>query len=95
MKVVTTPVSNEMGEGLPEYDETRSEGPWPNGTTYCAVRRLTSKRISLPDYHTQELEIVALSPHRRQLSTKVRLLLDMLIERFADERRWLDSMPCG
>ncbi|MGF6727394.1 DNA-binding transcriptional LysR family regulator [Paraburkholderia sp. GAS41] len=49
----------------------------------------------LPDYHTQELEIVALSPHRRQLSTKVRLLLDMLVERFADDKHWLDSMPCG
>jgi DNA-binding transcriptional LysR family regulator len=49
----------------------------------------------LPDYRTQELEIVALYPHRRQLSAKVRLLLDMLVERFADEQRWLDSMPCG
>ena len=47
----------------------------------------------LPDYRTQELEIVALYPHRRQLSTKVRLLLDMLVERFADERRWLDAVP--
>ena len=47
----------------------------------------------LPDYRTQELEIVALYPHRRQMSTKVRLLLDMLIERFADERRWLDALP--
>ena len=46
----------------------------------------------LPDYRTQELE-VALYPHRRQLSAKVRLLLDMLVERFADERRWLDAMP--
>jgi DNA-binding transcriptional LysR family regulator len=32
----------------------------------------------LPDYGTPELEIVALYPHRRQLSTKVRLFLDML-----------------
>lgn len=47
----------------------------------------------LPDYRTQELEIVALYPHRRQLSIKVRLLLDMLVERFANEQRWLDSMP--
>ncbi|CAD6544938.1 HTH-type transcriptional regulator DmlR [Paraburkholderia hiiakae] len=47
----------------------------------------------LPDYRTQELEIVALYPHRRQLSTKVRLLLDMLVERFADGQRWLDAMP--
>ncbi|MBC8643015.1 LysR family transcriptional regulator [Caballeronia sp. EK] len=47
----------------------------------------------LPDYRTQELEIVALYPHRRQLSAKVRLLLDMLIERSNDEQRWLDAMP--
>ncbi|KAA0997776.1 LysR family transcriptional regulator [Paraburkholderia panacisoli] len=47
----------------------------------------------LPDYRTQQLEVVALYPHRRQLSTKVRLLLDMLVERFVDEQRWLDAMP--
>ncbi|QYY33040.1 MULTISPECIES: LysR family transcriptional regulator [Cupriavidus] len=47
----------------------------------------------LPDYRTQELEIVALYPHRRQVSTKVRLLLDMLVDRFAEEQRWLDAMP--
>jgi hypothetical protein len=37
------------------------------------------------------LEIVALHPHRRQLSTTVRLLLDMLIETFANEQSWLDA----
>jgi DNA-binding transcriptional LysR family regulator len=47
----------------------------------------------LPDYGTPELEIVALYPHRRQLSTKVRLFLDMLIDRFAEEQRWLDARP--
>ena len=47
----------------------------------------------LPDYRTSELEIVALYPHRRQLSTKVRLFLDMLVDRFAEERRWLDATP--
>jgi hypothetical protein len=36
---------------------------------------------------------LALYPHRRQLSTKVRLLLDMLVERFNDEQRWLEAMP--
>jgi DNA-binding transcriptional LysR family regulator len=46
----------------------------------------------LSDYRTQELEIVALYPHRRHLSTKVRLLLDMLVDRFADERGWLDAI---
>jgi len=47
----------------------------------------------LPDYGTPEMEIVALYPHRRQLSTKVRLLLDMLIDRFAEEQRWLEATP--
>jgi len=47
----------------------------------------------LPGYRTQELEIVALYPHRRQVSIKVRLLLDMLIEWFTDEQRWLDTLP--
>ena len=47
----------------------------------------------LPDYGTPELEIVALYPHRRQLSTKVRLFLDMLVDRFAKERRWLGATP--
>ncbi len=37
-----------------------------------------------------EMEIVALYPHRRQLSAKVRLFLDMLVDRFAEEQRRLD-----
>jgi len=47
----------------------------------------------LPDDRTPELEIVALYPHRRHLSTKVRLFLDMLVDRFAEEQRWLDATP--
>jgi DNA-binding transcriptional LysR family regulator len=47
----------------------------------------------LPDYRTPEMEIVALYPHRRHLSTKVRLFLDMLVDRFAEEQRWLDATP--
>jgi DNA-binding transcriptional LysR family regulator len=46
----------------------------------------------LTDYGRPELEIVALYPHRRQLSAKVRLFLDMLIDRFARER-WHDAAP--
>jgi len=45
----------------------------------------------LPDYGRPEIEIVALYPHRRQLSAKVRLFLDMLVERFATEDRWRDQ----
>jgi DNA-binding transcriptional LysR family regulator len=47
----------------------------------------------LPGYRTQQLEIVALYPHRRHLSTKVRLFLDMLVERFADDPLWFDAVP--
>jgi hypothetical protein len=39
------------------------------------------------------LEIVALYPHRRQLSTKVRLFLDMLVDRFVEEQRGFDATP--
>ena len=44
----------------------------------------------LPDYARPEAEIVALYPHRRQLSAKVRLFLDRLVARFAEEQRRLD-----
>jgi len=44
----------------------------------------------LTDYDRPEMEIVALYPHRRQLSAKVRLFLDMLIDQFAKEQRWVD-----
>ena len=47
----------------------------------------------LLDYGRPELEIVALYPHRRYLTAKVRVFIDMLVERFADERHWLD--PTG
>jgi DNA-binding transcriptional LysR family regulator len=42
----------------------------------------------LTDYGRPEMEIVALYPHRRQLSAKVRLFLDRLIAQFAEESRW-------
>jgi DNA-binding transcriptional LysR family regulator len=45
----------------------------------------------LSDYGRRELEIVALYPHRRQLSAKVRLFLDVLVDRFAEEQRAIDA----
>jgi DNA-binding transcriptional LysR family regulator len=42
----------------------------------------------LPDYRAQEVEINALYPHRRHLSCKVRLFIDMLVDRFAEQQRW-------
>ena len=49
----------------------------------------------LTDYGRPEMEIVALYPHRRQLSAKVRLFLDMLVERFTAEEGWRDAAPGG
>ena len=45
----------------------------------------------LPDYARPEVEIVALYPHHRQLSAKVRLFLDRLVDRFAEEQRRCDA----
>jgi DNA-binding transcriptional LysR family regulator len=47
----------------------------------------------LTDYGRPEMQIVALYPHRRQLSAKVRLFLDMLVDQFAAEERWRDPAP--
>jgi DNA-binding transcriptional LysR family regulator len=45
----------------------------------------------LPDYRAQQFEINAFYPHRRHLSAKVRAFIDMLVNRFAGQQRWLDA----
>ena len=45
----------------------------------------------LPDYRAQEVEINALYPHRRHLSCKVRVFIDMLVDRFAEQQRWVQA----
>jgi DNA-binding transcriptional LysR family regulator len=42
-------------------------------------------QIVLPDYHPTELSIYVIYPVNRHLSTKVRLLVDFLQERFGDD----------
>jgi len=42
----------------------------------------------MPGYQLPEFEINALYPHRRHITAKLRFFLDMLVDRFADERRW-------
>jgi DNA-binding transcriptional LysR family regulator len=37
----------------------------------------------LRDYHAPEYEMVALYPHRRHLTAKVRAFIDMLVDEFA------------
>jgi DNA-binding transcriptional LysR family regulator len=41
----------------------------------------------LPDYQAPEFEIVALYPHRRHLTAKVRAFIDMLVDEFANQQR--------
>jgi DNA-binding transcriptional LysR family regulator len=45
----------------------------------------------LPRFRPPELAISALYPHRHHLSTKVRLFIDLLAERFADLGSWTSS----
>jgi DNA-binding transcriptional LysR family regulator len=45
----------------------------------------------LRDFGRPEMEIVALYPHRRHMTAKVRAFIDMLVDRFADEQHWFDG----
>ena len=45
-------------------------------------------QIVLPDYHPPELSISVIYPVNRHLSTKVRLLVDFLQERFGEQPSW-------
>ena len=42
----------------------------------------------LPDYQAPEIEIVALYPHRRHLTAKVRAFLDLLVDELGNQQRW-------
>ena len=63
-------------------------------TAYIVCDLLASGQLVrvLKDHPNLEMESVALHPHRRYMTAKVRAFIDMLVERFADERRWLDAM---
>lgn len=43
----------------------------------------------MPDYRGVEIHINAVYPNRSHLPTKVRLFLDMLVDRFAEHRKWM------
>lgn len=45
----------------------------------------------LKDHSTPDMEIVALYPHRRYMTAKVRIFIDMLAEEFAKEQRRMAS----
>jgi len=44
----------------------------------------------LPDWRPVEFTIAAIYPHRHQLSSKVRIFIDLMAEHFARHRHWLD-----
>ncbi|HMA51860.1 MAG TPA: LysR family transcriptional regulator [Magnetospirillaceae bacterium] len=44
----------------------------------------------LPEWQPVEFTINAFYPHRHQLSSKVRIFIDLMAEHFARHRRWLD-----
>jgi DNA-binding transcriptional LysR family regulator len=43
----------------------------------------------MPDYRAVEFTINAVYPNRSHLPTKVRLFIDLLVERFAEHRKWM------
>ena len=45
----------------------------------------------LRDYQSPEMEIVVLYPHRRHMTAKVRVCIEMLVGRFAEEQRSLGA----
>ncbi|MGP4669531.1 LysR substrate-binding domain-containing protein [Agrobacterium pusense] len=44
---------------------------------------------NMPDYRGIEFSIDVLFPDRNHLPTKVRLFIDLLVERFAEHRKWM------
>ena len=48
----------------------------------------------LPGYRSPEFEFDALYPHRRHMTAKLRIFIDMLVDHFADEQRWI-NLPGG
>lgn len=44
----------------------------------------------LEDHQPPEFAINAIYPHRHHLSTKVRSFLDLVVDRFAEHRKWMD-----
>jgi DNA-binding transcriptional LysR family regulator len=45
-----------------------------------------------PDYRGVEFAIHAIYPHRHHLSSKVRVFIDLLADRFAQHRTWMDPV---
>lgn len=66
--------------------------------SFIVVDDLKAARLLplMPDYQPVELAISAVYPHRHNLSSKVRTFIDLLAERFAEHRKWMDpARPQG
>jgi DNA-binding transcriptional LysR family regulator len=63
--------------------------------SFIAAEDLAAGRLVrvLEDHETIEMTISAIYPHRHHLSSKVRCFIDLLIERFAEHRKWLSPKP--
>jgi DNA-binding transcriptional LysR family regulator len=59
--------------------------------SFLVVDEMAAGRLVrlIPDYRPVEFAINAIYPHRHHLSSKVRLFIDLLAERFADHRKWM------
>ncbi len=67
-------------------------GLWPS-PPFIVSDLLASRELVplLRDYRLPEMEIVALYPHRRHVTAKVRAFLDMLVDQFSNQERRLDA----
>jgi DNA-binding transcriptional LysR family regulator len=65
---------------------------WPS-PPFIVSDLLASRELVplLRDYRLPEMEIVALYPHRRHVTAKVRAFLDMLVDQFSNQERRLDA----
>jgi len=67
-------------------------GLWPCPTYIVSDLLASGQLVRVLKVHPNpEMESVALYPYRRYITAKVRVFIDMLVERFADEQRWLDA----
>lgn len=65
--------------------------------SFIVVDDLAAGRLVrvMEDYDTVEFSISAIYAHRHHLSSKVRTFLDLLAERFAEHRKWLNPKRDG
>lgn len=61
------------------------------GPSFIVFEDIAAGRLvrMMPDYRPVEFTINAVYPNRSHLPTKVRLFIDLLVERFAEHRKWM------